>query len=101
MIRKLATFGAAAAATLAIAGSRADDSPGIDNLSGTWENAATMIAHGRATFRFDNFGNEDFWGGALRLHEAIAGAANGGVGPGVSPETALAVGLKVDSQMLP
>jgi hypothetical protein len=60
-----------------------------------------MIARGRATFRFDNFGNEDFWGGALRLHQAIAGTANGGVGPGVSPATALSVGLKVDSQMLP
>ncbi|HEX5047032.1 MAG TPA: hypothetical protein VFX89_07915 [Gammaproteobacteria bacterium] len=101
MIRRLATFGAAAAATLAIAGSRADDLHGFDNLPSTWQNAATMIAQGRATFRFDNFGNEDFWGGALRLHEAIAGSANGGVGPGVSPETALAVGLKVDSQMLP
>ncbi|HET7133038.1 MAG TPA: hypothetical protein VFJ95_12360 [Gammaproteobacteria bacterium] len=101
MIRRLVTFGAAAAATLAIAGSHADDWPGIDNLAGTWQNAASMIARGRATFRFDNFGNEDFWGGALRLHQAIAGTANGGVGPGVSPATALSVGLKVDSQMLP
>jgi hypothetical protein len=101
MTRRLVTFGAAAAAALAIAGSRADDLPGRDDLPTTWQNAATMIAQGRATFRFNNFGNEDFWGGALRLNEAIAGAANGGVGPGVSPETALAVGLKVDSQMLP
>jgi cytochrome c peroxidase len=65
------------------------------------ENAAQMIAEGRQTFRFDTFGDEAFWGGALQLHEAIAGAANGGIGPGVSPQTALAVGLKVDVAALP
>ena len=53
------------------------------------------------TFRQDTFGNQAFWGGALRLHEALAGSANGGSGPGVSPETALAVGLKVDVDALP
>ena len=41
---------------------------------------------GRRTFRYDTFGDEAFWGGTLALHEAIAGAANGGVGPGVSPD---------------
>jgi hypothetical protein len=60
-----------------------------------------MIADGRRIFRDDTFGDEAFWGGALRLHEAIAGAALGGVGPGVSPRTALAVGLKVDAERLP
>src|SRR5262249_53671351 len=59
------------------------------------------IEEGRQTFRFDTFGDEDFWGGVLRLHEAIAGEAMGGVGPGVSPKTALAVGLKVDADALP
>ncbi|HKW75871.1 MAG TPA: hypothetical protein VJN64_10125, partial [Terriglobales bacterium] len=44
---------------------------------------------------------EDFWGGALGLHKAIEGAKFGGVGPGVSPATALAVGLKVDQDALP
>src|SRR5690606_6375088 len=33
--------------------------------------------------------------------EAIAGESNGGVGPGVSPATALSVGLKVDVEALP
>jgi hypothetical protein len=56
---------------------------------------------GRNTFRFDTFGDEAFWGGVLRLHEAIEGQAHGGVGPGVSPRTALAVGLKVDLDALP
>lgn len=64
-------------------------------------NAEAMIDRGRETFRHDTFGDQTFWGGALRLHEAIAGEANGGVGPGVSPKTALAVGLKVDSEALP
>jgi cytochrome c5 len=60
-----------------------------------------MIEEGRQTFRFETFGDEDFWGGTLRLHEAVEGAANGGVGPGVSPKTALGVGLKVDVDALP
>ncbi len=63
--------------------------------------AARLAAEGRRTFRSETFGDEDFWGGQLRLHQAIAGAANGGVGPGVSPRTALAVGLKVDVEALP
>lgn len=63
--------------------------------------ALITIDEGRRIFRHDTFGNEVFWGDTLRLHEAIAGEANGGVGPGVSPATALAVGLKVDSRALP
>jgi len=60
-----------------------------------------LISDGRQIFRFDTFGDESFWGDTLQLHLALAGAANGGVGPGVSPETALAVGLKVDVEALP
>src|SRR5579864_373687 len=63
--------------------------------------AIRMIAEGRNTFRFDTFGDQAFWGDTLHLHQAIEGAALGGVGPGVSPTTALAVGLKVDSDALP
>ncbi|MGI6553082.1 MAG: hypothetical protein ACOX37_08700 [Bacillota bacterium] len=60
-----------------------------------------MLEEGKQIFRHDTFGSEDFWGGELRLHEAIKGAGLGGVGPGVSPEKALSLGLKVDSQALP
>src|SRR3954452_3338074 len=64
------------------------------------DRAAEEQAEGKRTFRFDTFGDEDFWGGTLRIHEAIEGAALGGVGAGVSPKTALAVGLKVDVDAL-
>lgn len=64
-------------------------------------NAQSMIDEGRRTFRFDTFGSEAFWGDALQLHKAIAGAKNGGIGGGVSPKTALSVGLKVDVDALP
>jgi cytochrome c peroxidase len=65
------------------------------------QNATQMIQDGRQTFRFDTFGDEAFWGDTLHLHQAIEGSQNGGVGPGVSPKTALAVGLKVDVDALP
>ena len=64
-------------------------------------NASEKITHGRQVFRFDTFGDQAFWGDTLRLHQAIEGAALGGVGPGVSPRTALSVGLKVDIDALP
>lgn len=64
-------------------------------------NTAHMLDEGRETFRFDTFGDQDFWGGALQLHKALEGSQFGGVGPGVSPATALAVGLKVDLDALP
>src|SRR5512140_2015526 len=60
-----------------------------------------IIQQGQQTFRFDTFGDEDFWGGTLMLNQAIEGSANGGVGPGLSPATALGLGLKVDLQALP
>ena len=63
--------------------------------------AQTMLDQGRRIFRYDTFGSEAFWGDALQLHKAIAGENNGGVGPGVSPKTALSVGLKVDADALP
>jgi hypothetical protein len=60
-----------------------------------------LVEDGKQTFRFDTFNDEDWWSGTLHLDKAIAGAANGGFGAGVSPKTALAVGLKVDAEALP
>src|SRR2546425_898115 len=65
------------------------------------DNAQRLLREGRQIFRYDTFGDEAFWGDALHLHRAIAGERNGGVGSGVSPKTALAVGLKVDLDALP
>lgn len=64
-------------------------------------NANEFLDDGRQTFRFDTFGDETFWGGALQLQQAIKGSALGGVGPGISPSTALSLGLKVDVDALP
>ena len=77
----------------------AKKAPTFDDL--IVQNGDQMIVEGRQIFRFDTFGDEDWWGGQLQLHKAIAGAANGGVGPGGSPSTALSVGLKVDVDALP
>ena len=65
------------------------------------ENAQTMFAEGKRIFRFDTFGDEAYWSDTLRLHQAIEGAKLGGVGGGVSPKTALSVGLKVDAEAIP
>ena len=64
-------------------------------------NAENMMEEGRQTFRFDTFGDEAFWGDLLKLHQAIEGAALGGVGPGLTPTAALGLGLKVDLDALP
>jgi hypothetical protein len=63
--------------------------------------AKTMLEEGRKAFRYDTFGSEAFWGDTLQLHMAVAGDKNGGIGPGVSPKAALAVGFMVDADALP
>jgi hypothetical protein len=86
---------------------RGDDGKDRDRLVLTRDDrriardARSMLTEGRETFRYDTFGDEVFWGDTLRLHDAIQGVNFGGVGGGVSPATALAVGLKVDVEALP
>ncbi len=63
--------------------------------------ALASLRQGRHTFRYDTFGDEAFWGQTLLLHQVIAGSANGGIGAGVSPKTALSLGIKVDVDALP
>ena len=83
----------------------ADDRPTSTNArtfdQRTRDQAIEAFRQGRDTFRFDTFGDEDFWGGTLQLHRAIEGAQLGGVGPGISPATALKLGIKVDVNALP
>lgn len=50
------------------------------------QSGGSLVAEGKQIFRFDTFGDEDFWSGLLHLDSAIAGANNGGFGPGVSPK---------------
>src|ERR671937_3252268 len=64
-------------------------------------NADRLFLDGRQVFRFDTFGDQAVWGGVLGLHKAIEGAKLGGVGPGISPKQALALGLRVDATALP
>jgi hypothetical protein len=41
--------------------------------------AQQYLADGKKIFRFDTFGSEEFWGGKLKLHRALAGEKLGGV----------------------
>jgi hypothetical protein len=92
---------AASAAFQSDAGAQTANGPGNLIDAAIRENGQRMIEEGRRIFRFDTFGDEAFWGDTLKLHQAIEGARLGGVGPGVSPATALAVGLKIDAEALP
>lgn len=65
------------------------------------DTSGELFRQGQQIFRFDTFGDERFWSDTLRLHQAVAGARNGGVGNGVGPAAALAAGLKVDVDMVP
>ena len=78
-------------------GVRSDDT----NKDPVSASALQLVAQGRQIFRFDTFGDQAFWGDTLKLHQAILGSTMGGFGPGVSPKTALTVGLKVDIDALP
>jgi hypothetical protein len=51
-----------------------------------------MLTAGKQTFRYDTFGDEAFWGDTLKLHQAVAK---------LSPNQALGLGLKVDTDALP
>ncbi|MGH8003516.1 MAG: hypothetical protein ACRECJ_02170, partial [Limisphaerales bacterium] len=42
----------------------AGSAAGFDGVIG--KNAQQMLAEGKQTFRFDTFGDEEFWGGALK-----------------------------------
>src|SRR5919197_2616295 len=53
---------------------------------------AALVAQGKQTFRFDTFGDETKWTDALHLDQVVAT---------IDPNTALSVGLKVDSDALP
>jgi hypothetical protein len=88
-------------ALLPFPGSADDDTSGTGFDRAIRRNHTSLFRDGRHIFRYDTFGDEVFWGDALKLHLALAGPSNGGVGSGVSPRMALSVGLKVDVAALP
>jgi mono/diheme cytochrome c family protein len=68
-------------------GSPTGAGPATDDLS------PASLAEGQQIFRFDTFGDEQFWTDTARMHEVIQKS--------VSPTTALSVGLKVDADAIP
>ncbi len=85
-----ATAAIAAAALTGACGGSDDDGGGASSAA---QQQAALVAQGKQIFRFDTFGDEAQWTDTLRIHEVIRTA--------VSPQTALAVGLKVDAEALP
>jgi mono/diheme cytochrome c family protein len=69
------------------AGTPTGSEPATDDLS------PQNLAAGQQVFRFDTFGDEQFWTDTALMHEVIQKS--------VSPATALSVGLKVDADALP
>ncbi|HVE79082.1 MAG TPA: cytochrome c [Gemmatimonadaceae bacterium] len=61
--------------------------PATDDMS------APTLAEGQRIFRFETFGDEQFWTDTARMHEVVQKS--------VSPKTALSVGLKVDAAAIP
>src|SRR5215831_6184720 len=97
----VALAGSVLTSTLYAQPSGANDHAPLVTKDPVMKEAARNIQDGRKIFRYDTYGDEAFWGDALQLHQAIQGSRFGGVGPGISPKTALALGLKVDSEALP
>jgi mono/diheme cytochrome c family protein len=105
-MKRPALWGLGALAPVGLVAIALAEEPARPAAPGPWDeridgHAAKMMAEGRQIFRYETFGSEAFWGDTLRLHEAVVGAQNGGVGPGISPKQALALGLKVDMTVLP
>lgn len=59
----------------------------------TVDRSPETLAEGQRIFRFETFGDEQFWTDTVRMHEVVQKA--------VSPTTALKVGLKVDADAIP
>jgi cytochrome c5 len=96
--RRLVTAAAIVLATAAITGcgpTKATEPPPAAAAGSEAKPAAAdpALAEGQRVFRFDTFGDEVVWTDKLRLHEVIEKS--------VDPTTALKVGLKVDSDVLP
>ena len=72
-------------------GSEADQPSAAETAS--VDSSPATLAEGKRIFRFDTFGDEQFWTDTARMHEVVQKS--------VSPATALKVGLKVDADAIP
>lgn len=59
----------------------------------TDDRSPQTLAEGQRVFRYETFGDEQFWTDTARMHEVVQSA--------VSPNLALQVGLKVDADAIP
>jgi mono/diheme cytochrome c family protein len=91
--RQAITLVLVGAALTALNGCTRNDAAEIDTSAGEIAVVPDPIDEGRRTFRFETFGNEQFWTDTARMHEVIQQS--------VSPATALKVGLKVDADAIP
>ncbi len=57
------------------------------------ESSAQSVADGQQVFRFETFGDEQYWTDTLHLNQVVE--------KGMDPTTALKIGLKVDADVLP
>ncbi|MEP6690966.1 MAG: c-type cytochrome [Gemmatimonadaceae bacterium] len=57
------------------------------------DRSPATLAEGQRIFRYETFGDEQFWTDTARMHEVVQKS--------VSPATALKVGLKVDADAIP
>ena len=91
----------AAAAAAALSAPETGPNVTVGNDRAINDTSARLLKQGREVFRFETFGDEAWWTETIQLHKAIEGQNHGGVGGGVSPATALSVGLKVDIDAVP
>jgi hypothetical protein len=96
----VAIAGAAAAAG-ALSAPKTGPNVTVGNDQAIDDTSARLLNQGREVFRFETFGDEAWWTDTIQLHRTIEGQNHGGVGGGVSPATALSVGLKVDIDAIP
>lgn len=69
------------------------DKAGLGSGVAADSTGGTTALNGQEIFRFDTFGDEQFWTDTLHMNQVVE--------TGVDPTTALKVGLKVDASVLP
>ena len=90
------SFAVAASVTVTSCTARTGDeaaNPANAASTGAADQSPQTLAEGKQVFRFETFGDEQFWTDTARMHEVVQKS--------VSPALALKVGLKVDAEAIP